>query len=328
MFIKLSVAVGAGLFIAVLWAIISPSPIKFTPPTPEERIKAIGLDEDLPKALRQALEPGEDFEGIPPPGPNDWLANHYEPRETFKDFVASAPNRPEGARRRLYLQPIGGFQAGKAPPLDLLRECAEAFFMMPVVMLDPLSIEGAKITTRVNPHTKNRQLLTRDVLTLLRKHLPPDAFALQAVTTEDLYPAPSWNFVFGQASLRERVGVLSFARYDPAFYGEKAAAEARALGLRRSCKLLVHESGHMFGMGHCVFFRCIMNGSNHLEESDSRGLRLCPVCLHKLQWNIGFETAGRYRRLRDFFKKAGFNDEVEWIVRRLAGLDKETGDAL
>jgi archaemetzincin len=34
---------------------------------------------------------------------------------------------------------------------------------------------------------------------------------------EDLYPDPAWNFVFGQASLRERVEVFSFARYDPAF---------------------------------------------------------------------------------------------------------------
>jgi archaemetzincin len=32
---------------------------------------------------------------------------------------------------------------------------------------------------------------------------------------EDLYPEPSWNFVFGQASLNERVGVYSFARYGP-----------------------------------------------------------------------------------------------------------------
>lgn len=29
----------------------------------------------------------------------------------------------------------------------------------------------------------------------------------------DIYPRPSWNYVFGLASLSEYVGVFSFARY-------------------------------------------------------------------------------------------------------------------
>jgi hypothetical protein len=33
-------------------------------------------------------------------------------------------------------------------------------------------------------------------------------------------PGPGWNFVFGEARFHDRVGVYSFARYDPAFYGE------------------------------------------------------------------------------------------------------------
>ena len=36
------------------------------------------------------------------------------------------------------------------------------------------------------------------------------------------------------------------------------------LTLRRSCKVLAHEACHMFGIEHCVWFRCLMNGSNHL----------------------------------------------------------------
>ena len=63
--------------------------------------------------------------------------------------------------------------------------------------------------------------ISTDVLNFLRTKLPSDAFCILAVTMEDLYPDPTWNFVFGQASLTERIGVYSFARYDPAFYGEK-----------------------------------------------------------------------------------------------------------
>ena len=33
-----------------------------------------------------------------------------------------------------------------------------------------------------------------------------------AITAFDLWPGPGWNFVFGQASLTERVGVWSMAR--------------------------------------------------------------------------------------------------------------------
>jgi archaemetzincin len=67
------------------------------------------------------------------------------------------------------------------------------------------------------------------VLDLLKLRLPSDAFCILAITMEDLYPDASWNFVFGQASPRERVGVYSFARYDPAFYGEPKTREHRDL---------------------------------------------------------------------------------------------------
>ena len=40
-----------------------------------------------------------------------------------------------------------------------------------------------------------------------------------AVTDSDLYGA-KWNFLYGLARLKQRVGVFSFARYDPLFWGE------------------------------------------------------------------------------------------------------------
>ena len=32
---------------------------------------------------------------------------------------------------------------------------------------------------------------------------------------------------------------------------------------------MCHEIGHMYGIHHCVFFECLMNGSNHLQEADT-----------------------------------------------------------
>jgi len=220
------------------------------------------------------------FEPLPPPGPNDWLANHHEPGQTFEQFVESRPNRPNARHNTIYFQPLGTFDM----LLDTLQRFAEAFFQMRVVVLPPAGVED--ITSRMNPHT---QLLTTDILKRLRSRLPGDAFCMLGITMIDLYPDPAWNFVFGMASLRERVGVWSFARY---------GGDGEQMLLQRSCKVLAHETAHMFGIQHCIWYRCIMNGSNHLAESDARPLQLCPIDLQKLQWSVGFEAGERERQLR------------------------------
>lgn len=291
--------------------------MSFKPPSASERMKAIGSTKGLPKTLRKALEPGGDFEMIPIPQPGDWLAVHREMGQSFEKFAKSNPNRPDKTRNKIYLQPLGQFPDGQVPLVERLKEYAGAYFALEVQVLPPLALSGDKITTRTNPYTKNRQILTADVLAILRKNLPPDAFCLLAITMEDLYPEPSWNFVFGQAMLRGRVGVYSFARYDPAFYGAKRGSDYEQVLLRRSCKVLVHETAHMFGLHHCIYFKCVVNGSNHLKESDSRPLHLCPVCLRKLQHSIGFDAVGRYRQLLRFYQKIGFDNDAQWIANRL-----------
>lgn len=291
--------------------------MNFTPPTLAERLRAIGSTDGLSEPLRRAFDPGDDFEPIPAPASGDWLAVHPEAGQTFDVFLRSRPNRPDAVRNKIYLQPLGDFPRDRSPSVVTLREYATAYFVMDVGVLRPLMIRGRDLTTRINPFSGNRQILTTDVLELLRKELPEDAFCVLAITMEDLYPHPSWNFVFGQASLRERVGVFSFARYDPAFYGEERGGNAREVLLRRSCKVLAHETAHMFSMAHCIFFSCVLNGSNHLQESDARPLSLCPVCLRKLQFSIGFDVIDRYRRLLDFYREVGFEREETWVETRL-----------
>jgi len=284
----------------------------FAPPSQKTTLDAIGERNGLPLPLQRAFAPDAgSFDPIPKPGPND------EPGQTFDEFKMSRPNRPTQSRRIIYLQPLGDFAPERSPSIDRLREFAAAFFAVEVKALPPISIQSSKFQTRRNPVTGNQQILTGDVLTFLTSRLPADAFCILAITMEDLYPDPSWNFVFGQASLRDRVGVYSFARYDPAFYGESRAAGYDILLLRRSCKVLAHETGHMFGLAHCTYFNCLMNGSNHLVESDRRPLHLCPVCLRKLQWSIGFEVLKHYTELERVDRAAGLTDEVDWLSRRI-----------
>lgn len=292
--------------------------IRFRKPTQADIVSAIGNVKALPPSLQQALRPDAAFEPISAPRPGDWLAEHSEPGQTFEAYAASRPNRPDERRNVIYLQPLGPFFKDRSPDLGLLQDFAKTYFMLGVYILPAMEIDDLEVTSRINPFTGQRQILTRDVLTLLRRKLPADALCGLAITMEDLYPDPSWNFVFGQASLRKRVGVFSFARYDPIFYGESRRKKSSRLLLRRSLKVLAHETCHMFSLAHCIYFKCVMNGSNHLAESDARPLRVCPVCLRKLQHAIGFDVLTRYRRLLHFYRNAALESEVEWLSSRLA----------
>ncbi len=296
----------------------------FEPPSLDVRRAAVGDLAGLPPVLRRAFSTDvAEFEPIPKPGPHDWLAVHPEPGQTFDEFKVSRPNRPNESRRVVYLQPLGEFIVDRSPSIEKLREFAAAFFAMQVKVLPAVLPHVSKFTTRHNPNTDNLQILTGDVLGFLKARVPTDAFCVLAITMEDLYPEPSWNFVFGQASLRERVGVYSFARYDPNFYGEARDSNYETLLLRRSCKVLAHETSHMFGLAHCTFFNCLMNGSNHLVESDRRPLHLCPVCLRKLQWSIGFDVLEHYGAMERVARANGFADEADWLSRRIKTLRGE-----
>lgn len=297
----------------------------FTPPNPGETLKAIGSIKDLPIALQRALNPSNDFEIVSVPKSGDWLAEHFEPGQSFENFISIRPAKPDRYQNKIYLQPLGNFIDGQSPNLEKLKAYTTAYFMMDTTILPVLPINESKLTSRINPYTRNRQILTRDVLILLKKRKPIDAFCVLAITMEDLYPDPSWNFVFGQASPRDGVGVFSFARYDPVFYGEKRRKNSQRILLRRSCKVLAHETGHMFSLAHCIYFQCLMNGSNHLQESDSRPFSLCPVCLRKLQFGIGFEVVDRYQKVFSFYKKSGFENEAGWVSKRLKWILNQKG---
>lgn len=288
----------------------------FKTPDSNDRLRAIGSTKGLPEALRKALDPAG-FEPINVPESGDWLAEHFEAGQTYEIFIISRINKPDKERNKIYLQPLGQFPKEPNNLLANLKEYTSAYFCMDVEVLPSLSLEDKNFTSRTNPYTKNRQLLTTDILNFLLRERPPEAFCILGITMEDLYPKPSWNFVFGQASLTEDVGVYSFARYDPAFYGRKRTKDYEKILLRRSCKVLVHETAHMFGLQHCIYFECVVNGSNHLEESDTRPLYICPVCLRKLQYITGFDVCQRYRRLYNFYQRAGFEDGSKWVSDRL-----------
>lgn len=292
----------------------------FDPPSKQTRRRALGPVSSVPRRLRKVFEPADDFKPIPKPGPSDWLANHEEPGQTVRQFRAAKPNRPDRKRHTIYLQPIGDFDPQRSPKLADLAAVTEASFGLNVKTLPPIPLKGLRLTTRINKETQKQQLLSTDVLGMLRKQLPRDAYCLLGITMTDLYPQESWNFVFGHASLRHRVGVYSFARYDPAFFGRKRTGDYKQVLLRRSCGVLVHETAHMFGMQHCIYYHCVVNGSNHLEESDAQPLHFCPVCLRKLHLSTRRDPIRRYRKLHKVYTRLKLKQEAEWVARRMKTL--------
>ena len=205
------------------------------------------------------------------PRPGDWLERFHERGPTFEEYVRSNPVTRTAQRDKIVLQPLGPFRREERALLETLREYTAAFFDCPVAVAPDLPLPSQGRRTRQEGGRRWTQHHTKAILReVLAPRLPGDAVAYLGITMGDLYPEPSWNFVFGEATLDERVGVYSLVRYFPAFTGEKDTPAARTLGLLRSFKVLSHETGHMFGLQHCTRFECLMNGTNSLDETDRR----------------------------------------------------------
>ena len=238
---------------------------------------------------------------ISKPGPNDWLAHHKEPGQTFREYLRYKPVTAHGKRNIIYIQPLGAFTESQRRIVKTTAEFMALFYDVEVKIKKdiPLSAIPAK-ARRVHPRWGMKQVLTSYVLhSVLKPRLPADAAAYIAFTGSDLWPGEGWNFVFGEASIRERVGVWSIYRNgDP-----EKSSEDYTLCLRRTLKTAVHETGHMFSMLHCTKYECCMCGSNHREESDRRPLWFCPECVAKVWWATGADPAKRYTGLSEFCAK-------------------------
>ncbi|XP_034050518.1 archaemetzincin-2 [Thalassophryne amazonica] len=315
--------------------------------------------------LEEGLHPGQPgaiFQPITVHSDSDWIPAHPEAPQDFESFYKDPYRKtPSASHNTIYIQTIGSFEeVGSLTDqcVEWLREYCEAFFYgLAVKLLPAVTVAETGCTFRVNTNSHNLQILTGDLLLFLRNRKPEDAFCIVGITMIDLYPKDSWNFVFGEASLNMGMGVFSFARYDDKFYSRTYAGRLKkrlqpkpgdysvfdgyytppitSNLLLRSCKTMTHEIGHMFGIKHCQWLSCVMQGSNHLDESDRRPLNLCPICLRKLQLSVSFKLADRYKALLHWMDERGSSGPEEaskpvqtfrparlWLCRCLDILEK------
>ena len=97
-----------------------------------------------------------------------------------------------------------------------------------------------------------------------------------AVTVQKLVPT---RLV---AHLKQRIGIASLV------LGE--FVESMRLVGRGFCRLM--------GLDWCPYYACILHGG---PEANVGTADLCPICLRKLHWAIGFDIMVRYQQLQQMY---------------------------
>ncbi|MFN0140126.1 MAG: archaemetzincin [Pyrinomonadaceae bacterium] len=282
------------------------------------------------RAAMKKIEPF--FEPMGKPEAYDWLGSHTEPGETFEEYLDSDPTKPTKERQKIYVLPLGTFTPEQKKTIKVATGYLDAFYDLGVEQMPqrelpkPAREQGRNIqrsntalanaralandrNSRRAPVTGHLQIRTGYIMdAILKPMLPADAAAFIAFTNEDLFPDDSMSFVFGQASLENRVGVWSLARLE--------FKANRPTFLHRTLKIAAHETGHMFSMRHCTKYECVMSGTNHIGETDRRPIDACPECTAKICWLSDIEIATRYKRLAEFCRRNGLLKEAMEFERK------------
>lgn len=268
------------------------------PPEPRRRPSArFGLKRAEVWAAYEGREQGFSRMGLPLLG--EWLSSFAEPGQTFTEFEKVARRKTE-VRRRVYLQPFGGFGRRHAELLGQMQRFGAAFFDSPVVVL------AARPMPRRAWHPARQQYDVVPLMDMMAAEVPADALFVVGFTDRDLFHR-GLNFVFGTAQPSARAGVYSIHRFggpdDPKL-------------LERTLAVFAHEAAHLIGLDHCVFWECGMNGANSLQESDSRHLHFCPLDEDKLVWALGADARARRVRIAQFYESVGMGAEAAFALAR------------
>lgn len=265
----------------------------FEVPSSEVRQGAIGDTRSAGETWQELLLPhAEDFEPIGVPAPRDWLASRQEFGQTFREYLLGRRNGVTPAKSTVYLVPLGDYgESEVAPEMVVLADFVRLYYRVRAVVLPQVGLVDLGVVSRTGRQGQ-LQLHSAAVLDRLEKRVPENGFALIGVTMEDLYPAPEWNYIFGQARVGKRVGVFSFARYDPRVWGavlEDDEAKAKRVVLERGLQ----------GIG--------ARGRAPIRDV---ALHLFPLRDERVEphWRSGFEAGAPVSGLP---AQSGFGDRVE-----------------
>lgn len=165
-----------------------------------------------------------------------------------------------------YVRPLGDVDAQHA---ELACQTVRETFHLRCVVLRPRPLPRRAFVAARNQYDADA------LINLLFRDLPTDGVGLIGLTNGDLFDAARPRFVFGLASLVDRVGVVSMARFRETWWGN----DADPLRFReRLYKVLVHEIAHTLGLEHCPSARCTMRHDRTLADLDASPRRFCKRC--------------------------------------------------
>lgn len=252
------------------------------------------------------------FKRMAPPKAGEWLHRFAERGQTFDDYKKQCSNKRRPGRETIQIRPLGPLGPRAKGAIEPIRKFTEAFFGLTVKVLDERELPKKAYVQ------KRRQYDEGPIMQDLKKEVPDDALVYCALADKDLF-SEGLNYVFGVGSLEDRVGVYSLVRFHE---GEKTK---ETIYRRRAFQLVAHELGHILSIEHCIYYDCVMNGSNSLEESDDAPCHLCPVCQEKLLWNTGGDAKKRHEALAKVYEAEGLEAETKWTRERLGVATKPEG---
>jgi archaemetzincin len=272
--------------------------------------------EELHRAIKALTPSAQPMSGVKP---GDWLSVYNEPGQTFEEYLAAVKINLGPQRKKIYIQPVGDFTPAQQKIEQAAAEFLGIFYNLPIESKNVIALADIpREARRKNPLSGQEQILTRYVMEeKIFPFLPKDTAAYLAFTATDLWTGEGSNFVFGEASADDPVGIWSMARYGNPD-ADKAAFQKCLL---RALKVATHETGHMFGLMHCTMHSCGMNGYNSLAEEDSHPLAFCPECIAKLCWVTKTDIKDHCRRVAQFLHGHGLEEEARAYETYLQALE-------
>ncbi|MGQ9917800.1 MAG: archaemetzincin family Zn-dependent metalloprotease [Bryobacteraceae bacterium] len=166
-----------------------------------------------------------------------------------------------------------GLEALPPQVIPAMADALEACLPVRVIGLKPLEAPAAALDVR------RGQWSAPALLEAVLASLPDGIPKALGATGADLF-IPMLSFVYGQAQLKGRAGVVSVARLRQQFYGLPGND---ALLEERARKEAVHEAGHLLGLAHCTAPGCVMRLSVQVGQIDLKGEALCATCAARIR---------------------------------------------
>ena len=328
----------------------------FRVPTPQERKASFDCSGETTLFSKIiSHEYTKFYKPMKAPGPNDWLMNHKEYGQTYREYARFGFHQITNKKKIIYIAPLSfninpAFDQSFLTAMIILAK--DYYYDMDVKLLN-MNIDLSGVEYR-NYEDGTYQLNANTIIEKLFNEMPDDGYCLICLTDIDLYndvrvikprkwiyyPPPYKNdFCYELISFKYWVSICSICRFDPLYVlydvpdDEDMKVQMYFSLLKRSAKLVLKNIGYMFGLKNCIFFKCLMNGFGSMEEFDGRPLEVCPCCLRKIFTNISrkfmsLDDKGRVlknRLIYDRFKilKKSLNIFMEFLKMKVNDIKKE-----